>query len=159
MTLPPLPLDPEAQVASFIAKYTPVMQSRLRETRAAMQALVPRGFELVYDNYNALVFAYSPTKRTRTAVLSIAGYASWATLFFLKGAQLSDPSGLLQGDGSTVRSVRIPDHGPPLADRRLQPLLAAALAADAEEWAEAPPRRLLIKSVSLDQRPRRPKDA
>jgi hypothetical protein len=148
--------DPESQVASFIAKFSPLMQARLREARAAMQALVPRGFELVYDNYNALVFGYSPTKRTKAAVLSIAGYPHWVNLFFLKGAELPDPHGLLQGDGQTVRHVRLADHGPPLADSRLQPLIAAALAADGAEWAAAPPRRLLIKSVAEEQRPRRP---
>jgi hypothetical protein len=158
MSTAALPPDPETQVASFIAKYSPLMQARLRETRAAVQALVPRGFELVYDNYNALVFGFSPTKRTKAAVLSIAGYPGWVTLFFLKGAQLPDPTGLLQGEGSTVRSVRLPEHGPPLADKRLQPLIAAALAADAEEWAEAPLRRLIVKSVATEQRPRRPRD-
>lgn len=152
-------LDPESQVAHFIAKYSPVMQARLRETRAAMQALVPRGFELVYDNYNALVFGFSPTRRTKAAVVSIAGYPNWVNLFFLKGADLPDPHGLLEGDGHQVRRVRIPDHGAPLADKRLQPLIAAALAADAAEWAAAPPRRLLIKSVAEEQRPRRPPES
>jgi hypothetical protein len=150
-----LPPEPEAQVASFIAKFSPTMQARLRETRAAMQALVPRGFELVYDNYNALVFAYSPTKRTKAAALSVAGYPQGLRLFFLRGAELPDPQGLLEGEGASVRSLPLPDHGPPLADRRLQPLIAAALSADADEWAAAPPRRLLVKAVAADQRPRR----
>jgi hypothetical protein len=148
--------DPESQVDAFIAKFSPLMQARLREARLAMQALVPRGFELVYDNYNALVFGYSPTKRTKAAVLSLAAYPNWVNLFFLKGADLPDPHGLLQGEGHTVRHVRLADHGPPLADKRLQPLIAAALAADAAEWASAPPRRLLIKSIADEQRPRRP---
>jgi hypothetical protein len=159
MSSPLLPTEPEAQVASFIAKFSPLMQARLREARAAMQALVPRGFELVYDNYNALVFGYSPTKRTKAAVMSIAGYPQWVRLFFFRGAELPDPHGLLEGQGSSVRSIRLPEHGPPLADKRLQPLIAAALAHDAAEWAAAPPRRLLVKSVADEQRPRRPPDS
>ena len=43
----------EQQVASFIARYTPDMATALTACRAKLRARVPRGYELVYDNYNA----------------------------------------------------------------------------------------------------------
>ncbi len=96
-----------AQVASFLAKYTPELAAELLQARECLAGLVPRGFELVYDNYSALVFGFSPTERARDAVLPVAGYPKWVTLFFLKGAALRDPDALLKGSGSTVRSIRL----------------------------------------------------
>src|SRR5436190_17333126 len=97
----------ERRIAAFLAKYTPEIAAQLREGRTALQRLFPRGFELVYDNYNALVFAFGPSEKASEAVLSIAGYPRWTTLFFLEGKQLADPAGRLQGEGSTVRSIRL----------------------------------------------------
>jgi hypothetical protein len=97
----------ESQVAVFLGKYTPVVEAQLREARSRLRALFPRGFELVYDNYNALVFGISPTERTSDVFLSVAGYPKWVTLFFLHGDGLRDPSGLLEGQGKQVRSIRL----------------------------------------------------
>jgi hypothetical protein len=60
-------------IAGFLAKYTPEIAGQLREARKHLAKHFPRGFELVYDNYNALVFAYAPTERASDAILSIAG--------------------------------------------------------------------------------------
>jgi hypothetical protein len=120
-----------------------------------MHALVPRGFELVYDNYNALVFGFSATDRTSDAVLSIAGYPNWVTLFFLKGASLADPKGLLEGSGGRVRSIRLasPDD---LSRPDIRVLIADALAVNSVAFSRAAPLVTIVKSVSARQRPRRP---
>ena len=73
----------ESQIAIFLRKYTPTVEAQLREARNRLRAMFPRGFELVYDNYNALVFGISPTERTSDAFISVAGYPRWVTLFFL----------------------------------------------------------------------------
>src|SRR5215471_9200210 len=96
----------EAQISAFLAKYSPEVGAELRAARTHLRALFPRGHELVYDNYNALVFAFSPTERTSQAFLSVAGYPRWVNLFFLRGVDLKDPKRLLQGSGSQVRSIR-----------------------------------------------------
>jgi len=66
--------DVEAQIESFVAKYTPVMAAQLRDARRRARALFPRGFELVYDNYNAYVFGFGVTERASDVLVSIAGY-------------------------------------------------------------------------------------
>jgi len=38
---------------------------------------------MVYDNYNALVIAFSPNERPSDAIFSIALYPHWVNLFFL----------------------------------------------------------------------------
>ena len=60
----------ESQIAIFLRKYTPAVEEQLREARTRLRAMFPRGFELVYDNYNALVFGISPTERTSDAFIS-----------------------------------------------------------------------------------------
>ena len=97
----------EPQIEEFIAKYSPEIATQLREARARLRALFPRGFELVFDNYNALVFGISPTEKASGAFISIAGYPRWVTLFLLHGSELRDPTGLLEGSGKQVRSIRL----------------------------------------------------
>jgi hypothetical protein len=50
-----MPTDPTArQVADLIARYTAEMADAITTCRRKLCARVPRGYELVYDNYNAL---------------------------------------------------------------------------------------------------------
>src|SRR3954471_13377690 len=95
----------EVRINSFLAKFTPAIRAEFQAARAQMRALFPRGYELVYDNYNALVFGFSPTERSPDAFVSVTGYPRWVTLFFLRGADLTDPHGLLEGSGAQVRSI------------------------------------------------------
>ena len=60
----------EAQIDSFPAKYSPAIAGELRAARLQLRSLFPLGHELVYDNYNALVFGFAPTDRT---FLGVAG--------------------------------------------------------------------------------------
>ena len=76
----------ERRIEAFIAKYTPAIAAQLRDARQRLRAHFPRGVEMVFDNYNALVFGIGPTDRTRESFISIAGYPKWVTLFFLDGA-------------------------------------------------------------------------
>jgi hypothetical protein len=144
-----------AQGASFLAKCTPELAAELLQARECLAGLVPRGFELVYDNYNALVFGFSPTERARDAVLSVAGHPKWVTLFFLKGAALRDPDALLKGSGRTVRSIGLSSPAT-LQTAAVRALIAQELAAYSPAFRAAPPLRTVVKSVSVKQRPRRP---
>jgi hypothetical protein len=145
----------ERQIDGFLGKYTPEIEERLRACRAKLRALCPRGYELVYDNYNALVFGISPSERSSDAFVSLAGYPKWVTLFFLDGASLSDPGHLLEGTGSRVRSVRLGDAAD-LDRAAVQALIREAASAHREAFMQAPPLRTVVKSVSAKQRPRRP---
>ena len=70
---------------------------------------MPGATEMVYDKANALVIGFAPRARPSEAVLSIALYTKWVNLYFLDGATLPDPSGLLTGAGSRVRMLRLDD--------------------------------------------------
>ncbi|MFT3720003.1 hypothetical protein [Pseudorhodoferax sp.] len=147
--------DPERQIAEFIARYTPEMAASIRACRAKIRSFFPRGFELVYDNYNALVFAFGPSGRSSEAVLSLAAYPGWVTLFFAKGNALSDPDSLLQGKGKHIRGIAkmVPEQ---LSSAPVMRLIAEAMAPVEQAFREAPELTTIIQSVSEKQRPRQP---
>src|ERR1700750_124309 len=70
-------MSAERQVAAFLAKYAPSIVDEMQAARQHLALLFPRGFELVYDNYNTLAFGYSPTDRASGAVVSVAAYPRW----------------------------------------------------------------------------------
>jgi len=148
----------ESQIAVFLGRYTPAVEAQLREARTRLRAMFPRGFELVYDNYNALVFGISPTERTPDAFLSVAGYPKWVTLFFLHGAALHDPNGLLEGRGKQVQSVRLKDPAD-INSPEVEALIAQAVLPYEPALLTAPTLTTIVKLVSAKQRPRRPSTA
>jgi hypothetical protein len=142
-------------IKGFLAKYTPEISTQTTHAREHLASHFPRGYELVYDNYNALVFAFASSDRASDAVLSIAAYPKWVTLFFAQGASLEDPSKVLEGTGSKFRSVRLK----PLArlqEPAVQALIHAAKSLVAKELEAAPSLTTVIKSVSAAQRARKP---
>jgi Domain of unknown function (DU1801) len=144
-----------AQISGFLSKYSPAIQTELSAARRHLRALFPRGFELVFDNYNALVFGFSATELACDSFLSVAGYPRWVTLFFLNGAALRDPRGLLEGSGKQVRSIRLKD-AETINDRHVQRLIAQAIAPRATALSKAPALKTLIKTIVTKHRPRRP---
>src|SRR3954471_14571844 len=150
-------MDAEAELDSFIDKFTPEVAALTRALIDKMKARVPGAVIMVYDNYNALAIGFGPTEKAGQAVLSLAVMPRWVTLCFLFGAGLLDPPGLLNGSGSRVRHVRL--HTPEaFDDPRVQDLIAAALDRSEPPIDGTREEMLIIKSISAKQRPRRPKD-
>ena len=147
--------DTESQIAGFLAKYTPAIEAQLVDARARLRAFFPRGFELVFDNYNALVFGISPTESSRDSFVSVAGYPKWITLFFLYGADLHDPTGRLEGEGKQVRGIRLKSPEEINAPEVTALIHQATKAHEAALYA-APPISTVVKAAVAKQRPRRP---
>jgi len=145
----------EARIEAFVDKYAPAIAAQLRDARRRLRARFPRGVEMVFDNYNALVFGIGPTDQSRDSFISIAGYPRWVTLFFLDGAGLHDPEGLLEGDGRQVRSVRLKAPAD-LDTPAVAALVAQAIAPHADALARAAPLSTVIKAEVAKQRSRRP---
>ena len=117
----------------------------------------PGAIELVYDNYNALAIGFAPTERASEAVFSIAVFPRWVTLCFLQnGPQLPDPKGLLNGSGSRVRHIRL-QSAADVDSPDVRTLMKAALKLAEVRVARSGKGRMVIKSVSAKQRPRRPR--
>jgi hypothetical protein len=147
--------DAEQQLASFMAKYTPEIASQAKAVRAEMRKLYPTALELVYDNYNALAIGYGPTERTSEAIFSVAMFPRWVSLFFLQAAGLTDPGKILRGSGNVAKHVVLPSTET-LKTSAVQALMREAVAKAKVAFDQSAEHRLIIKSISAKQRPRRP---
>jgi len=148
-------MDAAAQLDSFLDKFTPGIAAHARAVLARMGARLPGAVQLVYDNYNALAIGFSANDKVSGVVFSVAVFPRWVSLFFFGGPSLPDPLGLLNGSGTTVRHIVLKDLA--LFDSPgVQALISEGLARATPPIDPAQPGRLVVKSVSAKQRPRRP---
>ena len=148
----PAPASPARQIAGFIAKFDPPIQRLIRATRSAVRKRFPTAVELVYDNYNFLVFGFCSAPRASDCIVSLAAYAKGVGLSFLHGATLPDPKRILKGAGKQNRFIPLPSAGT-LRESAVEALIRAAIA-----QAKTPLPRTrgytVIQSISAKQRPR-----
>ncbi len=146
---------PEKQLDDFIARYTPEIDALAQAALARMRERLPGAIELVYDNYNALAIGFGPTERTSDVIFSIALYPRWVSLFFFRSVGLPDPQKLLKGSGKTVRHIVLKDAAD-LDKPAIRALMKHALERAPGRFDGAATSRIIIKSISAKQRPRRP---
>ncbi len=147
--------NPKKQLDSFLAKYNPKIASLARRALTIMRKRLPGSLEMIYDNYYALVIGFVPNERPSDAIFSIALYPDHVTLCFLQGASIPDPKHRLMGSGNVVRHIRL-ETAAILDDPEIVSLMNAALHRAKVPFNPKLPRRLIIKSISAKQRPRRP---
>lgn len=146
--------SPERQLAGFIAKFDAKNAGLIRAARKAMRKRLPTANELVYDNYNFFVIGYCPTERPSDCIVSIAAAANGVGLAFYHGSTLPDPHKLLLGSGSQNRFIRL-ESVATLGRPEVQELIAAAIAQSKNPLPAKGKARLIIRSISKKQRPRR----
>jgi hypothetical protein len=146
--------DPEEQLKGFIAKFDPKHQSLIRTLRKALRKRMPTANELVWDNYNFFVIGYSSSERPSDAIVSIAAAANGVGLAFYRGATLPDPRHILLGSGTQNRFIRLasPDM---LARPEVEELIVAAIAQGTRPLPASGRGKLIIRSISAKQKPRR----
>ena len=148
-------LSPAKQWDGFLARFDPPIVALVKHALTRMRKRVPGATELVYDNYNALVIGFGATERASDAIFSLAIYPRWVNLFFLQGAKLDDPGKLLQGSGGVVRHILLSDSKR-LDDPGVRDLMDRALAQSPRAIDATARRRMIVKSISAKQRPRKP---
>jgi hypothetical protein len=150
-----VPTTPTKQLAAMIARFTPAVAATARRALAKMRKLTTGSIELVYDNYNALAIGFAPGERASEGIFSIALYPPHASLFFLQGAKLPDPTKRLRGSGSVVRHIVL-ETADLIDEPDVRVLIATALARAKVPLDPKQRRRIVIKSIAAKQRPRRP---
>jgi hypothetical protein len=145
----------ERRLEGFIDRFTPEIAAAARTALEKLRAAVPGAHELVYDNYNALVIGFGPSERASEAIFSIVVYPSCVNLFFLQGAGLPDPDGILAGNGKVVRHLRLASQST-IDEPAVRRALALALDLARVPIDPRAARRLAIRAVAEKQRPRRP---
>ena len=147
-------MDAVGQLSAFVDRYSPDVARDARHALSFLEARLPTATRLVYDNFNALVVGFGPSDKASQAILSIALYPNYVRLFFLRGIDLPDPEGVLEGEGSQVRSLKLKPVSR-IHTSAVGALIDAALA-NAYPMSETGEGRLIIKSIAAKQRPRRP---
>ncbi len=144
----------EKQLTKFIAKFEPKHRALIGSVRRALRKRLPTANELVWDNYNFFVIGYSATERPSDSVFSLAAASNGVGLSFYRGSTLPDPHGILQGSGKQNRFIRL-ESAKTLARPEVEAVIAAAVAQAKVPLPSSGRGRLLIRSVSAKQRPRR----
>jgi len=148
------PAEAERQLKSFIAKFGPAHQTLIRAVRKTLRGRFPTAYELVYDNYNFFVIGYGPTERPSDCIVSLVAGANGVGLCFIHGAKLPDPKKILRGSGNQTRSIHL-DSADVLLRPEVEALIAAAIARAKTPFQGDARGKLIIRSVSVKQRPRR----
>ena len=148
------PADAEKQLRSFIAKFEPKHQTLIRAVRKALRRRFPTAYELAYDNYNFFVIGYGPTERPSDCIVSMAAGANGVGLCFIHGASLPDPKKILLGSGNQTRFIRL-ESASVLGRPEVEALVAAAVAQAKTPLPASGQGKLIIRSISAKQRPRR----
>jgi hypothetical protein len=97
------------ELDKFLAAFPPDVRAKAHGIRDFVWKLYPQTNELIYDNYNALAFGWSPTDRVGHTFCNVAvGRSSYNVhLGFYWGAQIPDPKGVLLGEGKQYRYLLV----------------------------------------------------
>src|SRR6266496_2661605 len=93
----------------FLSVFPKEKQDTALWLREFVWGLYPNCNELIYDNYNALAFGWSPTDKVGHTFCSIAvGRTSKNVHFgFYWGSEIADPDKLLLGKGNQYRYILV----------------------------------------------------
>lgn len=101
--------DQTKDLLQFLKPFNKEINELVLWLRAFVWDLYPKTNELIYDNYNALAFGWSPTDKVGHIFCSIAiGRTSKNIHFgFYWGIEIADPEKLLIGNGNQYRYLLV----------------------------------------------------
>lgn len=93
----------------FLKPFPKDVQENALSLREFVWDLYPATNELIYDNYNALAFGWTPTEKMGHLFCSVAvGRSSYNVHFgFYWGSKLTDPKKILLGEGNQYRYILV----------------------------------------------------
>jgi hypothetical protein len=110
----------------ILARFDPHVRDLAVRTRSLIQAVYPDVVEVPWPRQNVVGYGVGPKKMSEHFGY-IAFHKDHINLGFNQGAELSDPAGLLEGPGKTMRHTKISDSED-LEQPALRTLLEAAAA-------------------------------
>jgi hypothetical protein len=149
--------SPNAQLAAFLSRFSPKNVALVKRCLPKLRRAFPGCTQLVYDysNSNYLVVAFGLSERGYEAIVAIAVSPRWVRLYFQDGKFLPDPQGRLEGSGAKVRSVTL-KAASDLDHTDIRSLFKAAIKHSGAAFPRTRSTRMVIKSASKKQRPRKP---
>ena len=142
-----------------LLKFLKPFPKQVRETALWLREfawdLYPDCNELIYDNYNAVAFGWSPSDKLGDTFCSIAvGRTSHNVHFgFYWGSKIADPEKKLIGEGNQYRYLLVPDIKK-FPKAYIKKLLKEAYAYSLTKKKEGKPIKgaTIVKSVSVKKR-------
>jgi hypothetical protein len=103
-----------SSLSELLRTIPPVVRPTVQAARRTVKSAAPRATEVVYQSSPPR----SPSAMWKIVrylvdeapVIGIGTYPTYASLFFYRGRELDDPTGLLAGGGKEMRSIRL--HAP-----------------------------------------------
>jgi hypothetical protein len=102
-----MPKESVKDLMKFLKPFPPNIKEIALWLRDFVWDLYPESNELIYDNYNALAFGWSTTDKAGDVFCSVAVYGGGVNFGFNRGSEISDPKGILLGEGSHYRRIRV----------------------------------------------------
>jgi hypothetical protein len=102
-----MPKEEVSDLMKFLLPYPDKVKAAALGLREFVWDLYPECNELIYDNYNAVAFGWSPTDKAGDVFCSIAVFSDHVNFGFNKGSDLDDPGKMLIGDGSQYRYIKV----------------------------------------------------
>lgn len=104
-----MPQEQVQYLLKFLASFPAGVQQTVLWLREFVWDLYPQTNELIYDNYNALAFGWSPTDRVGHTFCNIAvGRSTYNVHFgFYRCTRIANPKKLLPGNGNQYRYILV----------------------------------------------------
>ena len=104
-----MPKEEIKDLVKFLKPFPADIKERALWLREFVWDLYPDSNELIYDNYNALAFGWSPSDKVGDTFCSIAvGRTSHNVHFgFYWGSKIADPDKILLGKGNQYRYILV----------------------------------------------------
>ncbi|HTK19747.1 MAG TPA: hypothetical protein VL442_09555, partial [Mucilaginibacter sp.] len=97
-------------LVKFLLPYPDKVKAAALWLREFVWDLYPDTNELIYDNYNAVAFGWSPTDKAGDVFCSIAVCSDHVNFGFNRGVDIDDPGNMLLGEGNQYRYIRVKDR-------------------------------------------------
>ena len=104
-----MPKEELSDLLKYLSPFPAEVQQRALWLRDLIWDLYPQANELIYDNYNAVAFGWSPTEKVSHGFCSIAVFRTNNNVHFgfYWGDELTDPEKLLIGNGNQYRYILV----------------------------------------------------
>jgi hypothetical protein len=97
--------ESKAEFEELLLKYAPPIRALAKKTRMSVLDVFPKACERTYLGWSNTW--YGTTDKTRDGVFAISPQRAYVSLFFLRGTELADPEGLLEGAGKKLMHVNL----------------------------------------------------
>ena len=102
-----MPKEEVKDLVKFMLPYPDKVKAAALWLREFVWDLYPETNELIYDNYNAVAFGWSPNDKAGDVFCSIAVASDHVNFGFNRGVDIADPAKILLGNGTQYRYIQV----------------------------------------------------